>query len=239
MNNKPKAISLVLVDGDILCYRAAFATQEKPQEECAEVLERLLVSILDNTVVFPTEDQFKVFLTGQSNFRHKLFDSYKMQRKEQEKPKHIEYAREWLVENYGAVVSEGCEADDLIATEAALLGLPEETVIVSLDKDFKTVNAWLYNFVKDIWHYQTEGEAIKFFYMQVLMGDRTDNFFGIPRVGPAKAAEILKGKTTEEEMYEVVKEAYMKHSLTEEYLLINARMAWLQRYKGQLWKPPI
>ena len=238
--NKPDYISLCLVDADILAYRAAFATNspEKTEQDCEEVLEKLIAYILDQTVVFPVPDRFKLFLTGKGNFRHGIMPLYKHQRKETEKPKFIDHAREYLVDKWDAVVVDGIEADDAIATEVAFHGVPETTVIVSIDKDMKTINSWIYNFVKDHWTYQTEEGALKFFYTQVLMGDRTDGFFGIPSVGPAKSEKILKGCVTEREMFEATLKAYEDHGMALDDLIVTARMAHLRRYEGQLWQAP-
>lgn len=238
--NKPDHITLCLVDADLLAYRAAFATNspEKNEQDCEEVIDKLIAYILDQTVVFPVQDRFKLFLTGKGNFRMGLYPQYKHQRKEVEKPKFIDYAREYLVDNWDAVVVDGREADDAIATEVAFHGVPETTVIVSTDKDYNTISCWKYNFVKDMWRWDTEEEGLRFFYKQVLTGDRTDGYYGIDGIGPVKADKILKDCKTEKEMFKAVLDTYEEHSLTLDDMLVQARMAHLQRYNGEIWQCP-
>lgn len=236
MGSKPEYISKVAVDGDIISYRASFATQGKSVYEAYNSIDDLMGYITHETVGFPTEDSFKVYLTGKGNFRYTIAKSapYKGNRQDKEKPEHLVASREYLISEYGAVVSSNCEADDLIAMEV-MNGDPESTVIASVDKDFKTVHCWMFNFVKNTWEYSTEWDALKFFYTQVLTGDNADNIKGLHRVGPKKAEKMLEGATTEVELYKKCVEAYEGDI---DKVIENARLLHLQRYPKQLWSPP-
>lgn len=236
MSSKPKYISKVLTDGDVVAYRASASAENDLVEEAYNKVDDLMGYIIQETISFPTEHSFKVYLSGKSNFRYTVAKThgYKASRSGKPKPIHLGAAREYLVKEYGAVISSGCEADDLIAMEA-VKGDPESTVIASIDKDFLTVPCWMFNFTKGTWTYSTEWDSLKYFYEQVLTGDAVDNIKGIFRVGPVKAKKILEGAATEEELFQKVLDAYEGDF---ERVVENGQLLHLQRYKGELWEPP-
>ena len=112
---------------------------------------------------------------------------------------------------------------------------PEDYTIITTDKDLNMLRGKRYNFVKKEFNYVTEEQAMRFFYTQLLTGDRTDNIQGIPGIGPKKAEKMLKDAVTEEEMYNVAKLGYADDVV----LLENARLLWLRREPLQLWTPPL
>lgn len=220
-----------LVDGDMMCYRIAFACKDETEgvaiKTMATFLEDVLMSQLDlNT--------WEVFLTGKGNFRNEIAVTvpYKGNRKDVEKPAHLDMLRNYLVTAWSAVISEGEEADDLISIRATQLG--DEAIIVSLDKDFDQVQGWHYNFVKQKKYYVSAEEGQRFFYKQILMGDKADNIVGIKGVGPVKAEKMIAKATTEKDLYAVCLEA-----LGAERVLENGRLLWLRREAGQMWEAPV
>ena len=75
-------------------------------------------------------------------------------------------------------------------------------------------------------------DGLKFFYTQILTGDRADNIKGLYGVGPKKAEKMLAECKTEADMYEECLHQYGG----EEYRVIeNARLLWLRREPDQLW----
>jgi len=233
---KPDHVSLALVDADVICYRAAYATTGKPVYEAFDVVDQLMSHIISETVHFETDDCFKVYLTGKGNHRYNIAVTaeYKGNRKGKPKPENLQPARDYVIENYNTFVTAGCEADDAIAIDTVGRD-PNETVIVSVDKDFMTVPCWMYNFVTGEWHFSEPWEALVFFYTQILTGDAADHIKGIDRVGPVKAAKILEGATSEQDLYKRVLEAYEGNA---ERVLENGRLLHLQRHKGEMWCPP-
>ena len=105
--------------------------------------------------------------------------------------------------------------------------------MVSIDKDFNQVAGWHYNFVKKDKYYVSEEEGLRFFYKQILMGDKADNIVGIPKVGPVKAEKMLAKAKTDNEMLAVCLEA-----LGPERTLENGRLLWLRRKHQQMWDFP-
>tara|TARA_R110000787_G_scaffold126282_2_gene237546 strand:- start:3090 stop:3803 length:714 start_codon:yes stop_codon:yes gene_type:complete len=226
----------VLVDGDILAYRAAFATQDDLPKDAEEKVEILLDFVLEETLDFVTPDQYEVYLTGPTNFRSEVAKSYpyKGNRKSTPKPTHLRHIREYLIKKFGAIVSEGEEADDLIAIEATRLG--PNTVVASIDKDMLQIPCWHFNFNRKEWTQVSEWDGDKFFYTQILTGDAADNIKGLKGIGPKKADKILVDCKSVDELWEACVKAYDGDT---ERIIENARLLWLRRYEGQLWQPPV
>jgi 5'-3' exonuclease len=222
---------IALLDADIFCYRVGFATDDEHENTAIETMAVFLEDLIMFDLV--DTDSHELFLTGKTNFRNDIAVTapYKGNRKDVKKPKHLPLLREYLQTAWGASVSDGQEADDDIATRATELG--DESIIVSIDKDFMQVPTWHYNFVKKVKKYVTPEEGLRFFYKQVLTGDSADNIKGIYRVGEVTATKMLADAKTEEELYACCVEA-----MGAERVLENARLLWLRRQANQMWEPP-
>ena len=235
--SKPKTVTKCIIDADIISYRAAAGTEGKSPRETEEKVDLLMGYIISETVVFPTDSNLECYLTGAGNFRFDVAKTapYKGNRKDVPKPSNLPEARGYLQHKWGAIISEGEEADDLIGIASAR-GDPETTVVCTIDKDMMQLPGWNFNFVKNEWTCIGVEGGNKFFYTQILTGDSADNIKGIFRVGPVKAGKILEGLTTEGELYKACVDAYDGDT---ERVLENARLLWLRRYEGELWEPPI
>lgn len=220
-----------LVDADILVYRFGFASEGDP----AEFALARLSEFLDNLYVTLPVDEVEGYLTGKGNFRNEVAVTapYKGTRKA-EKPYHFDLLREYMQTSWGFVEVEGIEADDKLGIEA-YKHEPEETIIVSIDKDLNMIRGNHYNFVKEEQYYITEDEAIRNFYLQMLTGDKVDNIIGLPGIGPVKSKKMLADCTTELEMYDVVLKAYDNNL---DRVIENGRLLWILREEGQVWQPP-
>jgi DNA polymerase-1 len=225
----------VLVDGDIVAYRAAFSTQDMFPQDAENKVDDLMLYILEGTLMFPDPRDYEVFLTGSGNFRYDIAKSfpYKGNRSGVEKPIHLSVTRERLVSKWGAIVSEGEEADDLIAIAATNYG--PDTVVASIDKDMLQIPCKHFNFTTGVWTTVTEFEGLRSFYKQILTGDRADNIVGLYRVGPVKAEKMLQEYDTEAELWDAVLKAYDGDF---DRAVENARLLWLRREEGQIWQPP-
>ena len=227
----------VLIDGDIVAYRAAFATQDYSYKEAEEKVDELMEYIISDTIEFPfpSKDDFQTYLTGKTNFRFDIAKShpYKGNRKDTEKPKHLASARQHMMNKYDAIVSENEEADDLIAKAAAALDY--NCVVASIDKDMLQLPCWHFNFGRNEWTKVEPFDGLKFVYHQMLTGDRADNIVGLQGIGPKKADKLLQDCHTEEDLWTTVLKAYDGDT---ERLVENARLLWLRRYDNELWEPP-
>ena len=199
-------------------------------------IDDLIWFILDKTTVFPElHEDYVVYLTGKGNFRNEIAKShvYKGNRKSVQKPRHLQHARDYMHGKYEAIISQGEEADDLIAIEATRLG--HDACVASIDKDMLQIPCWHFNIVKGTYERVTPDGGMKFFYTQILTGDTADNIKGLFRVGPKKAEKILDGAVSEEELWDRVVKAY---DGDEERIVENARLLWLRREVGEIWLPP-
>ena len=227
----------VLIDGDIIAYRAAFSTQDLLEKDAKDKVDELMDFIIDETVNFPfaSADDYQTFLTGKTNFRFDIAKTapYKGNRAATEKPKYLGTTRDHLSNKYSAIISVNEEADDLISKAAAALNY--KCVVASIDKDMLQLPCWHFNFGRKEWKRVTPIEGTLFFYTQILTGDNADNIKGLHGIGPKKAEKILADCDTEDSMWKAVVKAYDGdiESITE-----NARLLWLRRYENEMWEPP-
>jgi len=223
----------ILIDGDILTYRAAFSCEDQPLEDACDKIDEMVEDVVE-AISFGGDDGIcEMFITGKGNFRYDVQPTYKQNRSGKPKPQHLEALRDYLIEAYDAKVSVGQEADDDITIRATQIG-PSAT-IASIDKDFLQVPCWHYNLNKGTLTAVNELDGLRFFYTQIIMGDTADNVFGIKGVGPVKAGKLLAAATTEREFYDVCVAAYNGDAGK---VLENARLLWLRREEGQTWEPP-
>ncbi len=87
----------VLIDGDIIAYRAAFATQDFTAKDAEEKVDDLMEYILESTIdlPFPLPTDYQTYLTGKTNFRFEIAKShpYKGNRESTKKPEFLVTAR--------------------------------------------------------------------------------------------------------------------------------------------------
>ena len=213
-----------LLDGDIFAFRCASASEDTDEAICIARLDKLV----QDTLYMVDSSTYNVFLTGSDNFRKTLYPEYKANRKDKPKPIHLQACREYLIKTWNAEVSEGCEADDM-------LGYTQDTesVIVSIDKDLLQIPGKHYNFVKNEWFDQNEWDGIRFFYHQLLKGDRSDNIPGVAGLGEKKAQRILEGCETEQELFDTCRDLYKDDTL----MYVYGACLWIWRTKGGTWQP--
>jgi hypothetical protein len=138
------------------------------------------------------------FVSGNENFRMDISADYKGGREDEEKPFHLSDCKQHIVNKWNGSLEEGLEADDLLGIAAMnhwrmckrIKDYPS-CIIVTTDKDLNCVPGWHYNYVKDELFFISDEAALRFFYTQVLMGDRTDGVVGIPGVGKATATKRI------------------------------------------------
>lgn len=182
----------LLVDGDMLLYRAAWATNDKPQYEAIASFILIMNGIINRL----DSDDYICYLSSKTNIRHEVYPLYKANRADTAKPQHLSFLRNWVIEHYKTEIKEGLEADDLIADNVK----GDKTIVVSQDKDLKQLVGWNYDFVKNVLMWVNEEEAKFLFNIQMLTGDRTDNIPGLSEkapkrgIGPAGAKKILNNE---------------------------------------------
>lgn len=232
----------LLLDGDLFCYRCAASAETTHDGIAFGYMEQLLDDCIDKLEA----DSFQFYLTGTTNFRFQVYPEYKSGRANTPKPKHLESCRNYLTTKYNAIMSEGCEADDLMGVAQCAQTSQEQTIIVSLDKDMLMIPGTHYSWrieggtpdkrwvreakLQDI----SNEDGIKWFYTQMLTGDVTDSIKGVAGIGKVTAERMLRDCTTEEEMFSIVRDAYS----CDEEMLLNGKCLWIWREDNGIWKWP-
>ncbi len=183
--------------------------------------------------------EYKVFLSGNDNFRYAINPEYKANRKDVPRPEWLQPVREYLVVNHKAIICDGVEADDE-------LGIHQDkenntTIIASIDKDLLMIPGLHYNFVKDEHSTVTKLEGLRHFYIQLILGDKADNIFGYD--GKARsvipiflqpAIDYILACEYEQDMYEYVADMYDDM----DRLIMNAHCLYIRQKTDDKWKVP-
>lgn len=134
------------------------------------------------------ETTYHCFTTG-SFFRKEIYPEYKGNRKGSKKP--IGYAAlksEILFHNPLSMQHDKLEADDLCSIIASTLQKKDGNyVIASLDKDLRQIPGRHWDIMHREESYVGIVQARRFWWEQVLTGDRVDNIPGCPTIGPVRA----------------------------------------------------
>jgi 5'-3' exonuclease len=227
------SMKTLLVDGDWLCFSLACAfTKENPFVEGDMIFDGTLAkSVLDQKIRRATEELgtdhtvFYFSCDRKTNWRRQIVDSYKMNRSGKLSPIGLTPLKDHCTSSYEYVQEPTLEADDLIGIEATGI-YKGSNVIYSVDKDFLTIPTHVYNPVKRIIKKQTKVDAFKFFIYQIIIGDSSDGYKGIPGAGP-KAAQKLIAENSKNllNIWEPLLELAKKKKVDEEYLISQGRMA--------------
>ncbi|MBY5581845.1 hypothetical protein [Rhizobium leguminosarum] len=242
----------ILIDADILIVSGCAAGMKEFEGEDDEWYYSIDLKEVKNTLI-NTVKQFKreleatdavLCISRGTTFRHRIFPAYKGGRGR--KPLGVGEVKRWLVDDHGAKLKEGIEADDalgILATHPSLIS--GEKVIVSADKDLKTIPGNLYHGGQ--WLEIDDNTARYNWLLQTLTGDTTDGYPGCPGMGPVSAGKLLDKLDieNEEEWWPAIVAAYANKDLDEEYALTQARCARILHYtdydfkkkEAILWRP--
>lgn len=198
----------LLVDADLLAYRASAGTQrvyhwdgvdgpasvaadfDEAKDYAEEELNRLIDRLQPDDLIICLSDDF-------NSFRKERVDpTYKANRNAVERPVYLYDLKDWLRSEYVTEERVALEADDVMGIIATDPTRTDERIIVSADKDMLTVPGKLYRphlqkgkkpVILDV----TPEAAARFHLFQTLTGDTTDGYPGCPGVGPMNAELIL------------------------------------------------
>jgi DNA polymerase-1 len=238
------------IDTDILLYRAALAAET--EIEWGSDVWSLFTDLKDAKQAFQHQVDVITSKLGVSdyvcclsdhsnNFRKVVDPTYKSNRKGTRKPVGYVALCDWVEDNFRTFRRPKIEADDcmgILATKPENVG---HCIIVSDDKDMKTVPGKLYRPMSDERLDISEADADRFFYTQVCVGDPVDGFKGIPGIGPKKAEQILGTRPH----WGAVEQAYIKAGMTRDDAIQQARLARILRWEDwheeiqevRLWQP--
>lgn len=213
----------------------AASAENDPVEVAYMRIDQMIHSILDTTGA----NTYRGFISGGSNFRHEIYPEYKANRKDMVDPRWRSACKEYLVREWAAEVTDGYEADDALG-----INQTADTIICSIDKDLDQVPGLHYSWpivrkgsiVREGKIYEvSEIEGLRSFYRSLLVGDRTDNIFGVDGIGKVKAAKEIDSLETEEEMFERVAELYNGDM---DRMLVNGKCLYIMREENKQWDFP-
>lgn len=198
---------MILIDADIIAYRASASCMPSKQRDWEEP-EGIALARLDESmhrIMGTLEiDEYTAFITGTENFRYALYPEYKANRKDLIPPKWLNSCKEYLVSEWDTKITYQYEADDAIGIWKTKY---PDAIIATIDKDLKQIPGKFFDFVKLELHDISENEANFNFWAQMLIGDRSDNIPGIYGIGPVKARNLL-ANVTPKEREEIVRDMY-------------------------------
>lgn len=231
---------IALIDADIVAYRCAATAENDPSEVAVWRADRLMRDIIEATKA----DKYLAFLSGANNFRKDILPSYKANREDIQKPKHLEWVKEYLVIEWKATVADELEADDELGIAQTRYNYVyhsmllegqqdgcDQSVICSIDKDLLQIPGKHYNFVKNEFYDVSESDGLRHFYKQMLIGDKADNLEGVTGIGKVKAGKLIDGLKTEEAMANVVCDLYNDADRFQ----LNADCFWILREEGIMY----
>ncbi len=239
-----------IIDADILLYRSmTYAEQEINWFDNVWTLyadideaKRIFTGQLDKIkTTLKTDDVLCCLSDRSENFRKRIDPTYKSNRKGTRKPCGINALIDWVEEAYPSLRKPSLEADDVLGILATKPDNIGKVVVVSDDKDLKTIPCVLFRPSREEKLHVSQQQADAYFLEQCLTGDPTDGYGGCKGVGEKTAKKILGSRPT----WSSVEQAYIKAGMTRDDALQQARLARILRWsdwdeaKGEpiLWQP--
>jgi len=222
-------MTTALIDADIVAHSNAAAAGEDFNAAMIYI-DSMMTNILHATET----SSYKAFLTGGNNFRYEINPKYKANRDDLIRPPYLQECREYLVTEWKAKVTDGYEADDALGFNQT-----EESIICTIDKDLNMIPGKHYTWpimrggieIREAKLYEvSELEGLQAFYRQMLIGDTSDNIFGVKGIGKVKAAKIIDCLQTELEMFEQT-QVYYEGDINRFWM--NADCLWIMQKEGE------
>lgn len=189
----------LLIDGDLVVYRPCCVFNEDTDGDRRQIIRKINQAI-DSMMEKAGCNRYIMFVTTKFNFRDDLVDDYKANRKEEERPVNLAWAKRWVVKELNTHYWKKLEADDLLGVHMTKL---EDAVLWSLDKDLRQIpGQHLDDASGEVITVTNEGilredtivsketgkkkKKVYFdgtigFYYQLLVGDSTDHIVGCGR----------------------------------------------------------
>ena len=243
---------VLVIDGDILAYQIAtnnevetnwgdgLWTLHSDENSCKQQFDAVIDDLGSNL----SADDYVVALTDKNNFRKDILPTYKSNRNAKRKPLVLKAMRQHIMDNHNGVMWKNLEADDvmgIMATEPT----QEERVLVSIDKDMRTIPCILSNDGSTTTEIPQRIADYNFM-LQVLTGDKVDGYDGIDGVGIKTAEKLIKKYTNVSllDLWKIVKGIYKDKGYSEKEALQQARVAHILRHgeynkktgKVKLWQ---
>ena len=248
-NLQKRSTPTLLIDADLFLFRASVITED--ETDWGDDIWSLATDLKAAKQIFTsliekfhhrlgTDGQTLMCISDSENFRRDVHSGYKSNRKKSRKPVGYKAMVEWCRDTWPSHSQSTLEADDVMGILGSAPDL--NTVIVSDDKDMKTIPCRLYRPTDDDLMDISIQAADLNFYTQALMGDSTDGYTGCPKVGAVTAAKILGDRPD----WSLVENQFIKAGLSRDEAITQARLARILRYDDwdaenesiKLWSPP-
>lgn len=248
----------ILIDADMFAFRACAAVEKETEWDsgvwtlhahineakayCIEITDTAILASLELLQYTGNYNVTFCYSDSDANFRKKILPSYKANRLDKRKPVCYRGLIKWLKETYNTAEIPTLEADDVIGILATRSH--NKTLIISGDKDMKSIPGLFYNFITNELLTISNEEANYWHLYQTLVGDTADNYSGCPSIGAVTATKLLEAKGA---TWNTVVEQYKKKGLTEKDALTQAQVARILRASDynaankevKLWNPYI
>jgi DNA polymerase I len=222
-------MNTLLVDADIVAYQISSVTEtpirwenevwtlHSDEKDCVRLIDDYYQTLKDNT---QCEDIYSCF-SDKENYRKTISPTYKLNRENVRKPITLKFCREYIFKKYNGFQRPQLEADDVIGILATSNIIKGNKIVCSIDKDLDQIAGLHYNPKSKEFYNITPKEGDYNFYLQTLMGDRTDNVTGCPTYGEVKATRAL---SSSKNYWNTIIKCYEQQKLSEEDALVQARL---------------
>jgi DNA polymerase-1 len=240
MNNMNKFFAnknkKMLVDGDLIVYKIT-SSLEEPIDWGNDIWtlssdlhkgKQLFLQSIAYYLDLTKSSEAIILFSDKENFRKKIDSIYKSHRKKIRKPLSYSAMRKWIEKGHHTICYPNLEADDAIG----LLATGEHKdncVIVSGDKDMRTIPSWQVCIIDDQIEYVDEQLADYNFCTQTLTGDQTDGYKGLVGCGAVKASRVLLDKKDLPNCWEAVIKEYVRNKYSIDDAYHQARLARILR----------
>lgn len=195
---------ILLIDADVVAYEAASSVEQATDwgdgfwtwHTDENETRRACLDQIDKYMDTLKADEYKLCLTdSEGNFRFDVLPTYKGNRKSLKRPIILQHIKQWMIDDLGAYWRQGLEGDDCMGILATSKSVKGEKIIVSIDKDMKTIPGLFYRNEEAGLVEISQEEADRFHLTQTLAGDVTDGYDGCPGIGMERAAKALEAMT--------------------------------------------
>ena len=190
---------LTLIDADSILFKACCTQDSKSGVK--KTIKETFMKIDQDCMM----QSVQIALKGKGNFRYKVYSDYKSNRPDldQKLKDKLNYAYEWVMDNYPATSADGMEADDLVSIWSwEALNSDRPYVVAHIDKDLDQIPGIHYNYNKGERYEVSAVDAYIKLIQQWITGDSADGIPGLPGYGPAKAKKLLEETQTLETLLE-------------------------------------
>lgn len=227
---------VMIVDGDLVIYKIASSLEEPIDwgndiwtlHSDLSVGKQLFKQNMEHYKQYTKSKEIIVAFSDKKNYRKQLDTEYKSYRKKIRKPVCYQPLRKWVEQNYNFYCLPNLEGDDVIGI-LATQHYNTNNVIISGDKDMRTIPSWHCFIGDDQLEFVDENKANYNFCLQVLTGDSADGYKGCVGVGAVKANRVLHNKKTIDEMWNAVIEEYERNNQSFEDAYHQAKLARILR----------